>query len=119
MVFVEDWVAARDMKRLMVAVTGDCSGHDGFLGTFHTHPYLADSQNRATKQRFLAPQGRISFDQSDDRIELGVWDVDSLDAAVRAEDGQVIHPAPIVVHWHRGARRYSRVPRSTRNATEK
>lgn len=96
-VYIDDWVPARNMKRLMLAVTGDCSGHERFLGTFHTHPYLADTQNRATKQRFLAPQDRNSFDQSDDRIEMIVWDVDSLDAAVRTVDGEVLHPAPIVV----------------------
>ncbi len=94
---VRGFVAARNMKRLMLAVTGDCSGVPGYLGTFHTHPYLADTQNRATKQRFLAPQDMLSFRDSDDRLALVVWDVDSLDAALRVSGDSILHPAPVVV----------------------
>lgn len=96
-VTVDAWVAARNMKRLMTAVTGDCSGLDRYVGTFHTHPYLADTQNRATKQRFLAPQDLQSFRASDDAVALVVWDVDSLDAAGRTAAGDVVHPAVLVV----------------------
>lgn len=94
---IDAWVPARNMKRLMTAVTGDCSGLERYVGTFHTHPYLADSQNRATKQRFLAPQDLLSFDGSDDRVALVIWDVDSLDAATRNGAGEILHPAGIVV----------------------
>ncbi len=94
---VRGFVPARNMKRLMLAVTGDCSGVPGYLGTFHTHPYLADTQNRATKQRFLAPQDMMSFRDSDDRLALVVWDVDSLDAALRVSGDSILHPAPVVV----------------------
>lgn len=102
-VIVRGFVAARNMKRLMLAVTGDCSGVPGYLGTFHTHPYLADTQNRATKQRFLAPQDLLSFRDSEDRLALVVWDVDSLDAALRVSGDSILHPAPVVVS--RGAGR--------------
>ncbi len=94
---IDGWVPARNMKRLMTAVTGDCSGLDRYLGTFHTHPYLADNQNRATKQRFLAPQDRQSFEASGDLIALVIWDVDSIDAAVRNRAGEILHPAPVLV----------------------
>lgn len=94
---IDGWVPARHMKRLMTAVTGDCSGLDRYVGTFHTHPYLADTQNRATKQRWLAPQDRLSFEASGDRVALVIWDVDSLDAAARTPAGGVLHPATVLV----------------------
>lgn len=94
---IEAWTPARNMKRLMTAVTGDCSGLDGYVGTFHTHPYLADTQNRATKQRYLAPQDLLSFEASGDPVALVIWDVDSLDAAARDARGEVAHPAAILI----------------------
>jgi proteasome lid subunit RPN8/RPN11 len=94
---IDGWVPARNMKRLMTAVSGDCSGLDRYVGTFHTHPYLADTQNRATKQRLLAPQDRLSFEASDDRVALVIWDVDSLDAAARTPAGDIVHPATVQV----------------------
>lgn len=95
---VDDWAAAHNMKRLQFAVTGDCEGVPRLLGTFHTHPYLADSANRAVKQRGLAPQDLHSFSQSSDLISLVIWDQDSVDAAVRSADGQVVYPAVVRVH---------------------
>jgi len=94
---IDAWTPARNMKRLMTAVTGDCSGLERYVGTFHTHPYLADTQNRATKQRFLAPQDLLSFAVSDDRVALVIWDVDSLDAAARDSLGEVAHPAAVLI----------------------
>lgn len=94
---IDGWVPARNMKRLMSAVTGDCSGLDRYVGTFHTHPYLADTQNRATKQRYLAPQDRLSFAAAGDRVALVIWDVDSLDAAARTPAGDIVHPAAVQV----------------------
>lgn len=96
-VFIRDFVPARNMKRLMLAVTGDCSGLPGFLGTFHTHPYLADTQNRATKQRFLAPQDLMSFRDSEDLLALVIWEVDSIDAALRVGADSILHPAELLV----------------------
>ena len=94
---VDDWKPARDMKRLMLAVTGDCSGLARYVGTFHNHPYLADSQNRATKQRFLAPQDLQSFEVSDDLVAMVIWDPDSLDAALRTPSGGIVRDQPVVV----------------------
>ncbi len=94
---IDAWIPARNMKRLMTAVTGDCSGLERYVGTFHTHPYLADTQNRATKQRYLAPQDRLSFEASGDLVAVVIWDVDSLDAAVRDGAGAIQHPAAVLV----------------------
>lgn len=96
-VAVDGWVPARNMKRLMTAVTGDCSGLARYVGTFHTHPYLADAQNLPTKQRFLAPQDLLSFEGSDDAVAVVIWEVDSVDAAGRTAAGLVLHPVAVVV----------------------
>ena len=96
-VAVDGWVPARNMKRLMTAVTGDCAGLARYVGTFHTHPYLADARNLPTKQRFLAPQDLLSFEGSDDAVALVIWEVDSVDAAARTMAGEVVHPVPVVV----------------------
>ena len=96
-VAVDGWVPARNMKRLMTAVTGDCSGLARYVGTFHTHPYLADAQNLPTKQRFLAPQDLLSFEGGDDPVALVIWEVDSVDAAGRTAAGAVLHPVAVVV----------------------
>lgn len=96
-VAVDGWVPARNMKRLMTAVTGDCSGLARYVGTFHTHPYLADAQNLPTKQRFLAPQDLLSFEGSDDAVALVIWEADSVDAAGRTDAGVIVHPAAVVV----------------------
>ncbi|MEO8635946.1 MAG: hypothetical protein ABI587_11780 [Gemmatimonadales bacterium] len=94
---VDGWTPARNMKRLMLAVTGDCSGLSRYVGTFHNHPYLADSQNRATKQRFLAPQDLQSFEASGDLVALMIWDSDSLDAALRTPSGGIVRDQLVVV----------------------
>ena len=94
---VDDWKPAANMKRLMLAVTGDCSGLARYVGTFHNHPYLADSQNRATKQRFLAPQDLQSFEASGDLVAMVIWDPDSVDAALRTPSGGFVREQPVVV----------------------
>lgn len=94
---VDDWKPAANMKQLMLAVTGDCSGLMRYVGTFHNHPYLADSQNRATKQRFLAPQDLQSFEASGDLIAMVIWDPDSVDAALRTPSGGIVRYQPVVV----------------------
>ena len=94
---IDDWEPARHMKRLMLAVTGDCSGFERYVGTFHNHPYLADGQNRATKQRFLAPQDLLSFEASGDLVALVIWDPDSMDAALRTPSGGIVRDRRVIV----------------------
>ena len=90
------WVPAHDMKRFQFAVTGSCDSVRGAIGTFHTHPYRADSSGRALKEPGLSAQDLMTFTTGSDRALIVVWDVDSLDVALRAADGRVVHPALLV-----------------------
>lgn len=93
---IERWVPAADLKQLPMAVAGNCDGVTGRLGTWHTHPYRADLQNLPVKERSLSAQDLETFAGSEDRVTLMMWDVDSLDAAVK-RDGRVVHPVTVVV----------------------
>jgi len=94
---VDGWTPARNMKQLQFAVTGDCDGTPDLVGTFHTHPYRADTLNRPLKEPILAKQDLETFAGSKDLISLVIWDRDSIDAAAKGEDGQVLHPIPVLV----------------------
>lgn len=95
-VHVIGWTPAHDMKRFQFAVTGSCDSIPGAIGTFHTHPYRADSSGRALKEPGLSAQDLTTFTGSGDRALVVVWDIDSLDVALRATDGHVVHPALLV-----------------------
>ena len=90
------WVPAHDMKRFQFAVTGSCDSVPSAIGTFHTHPYRADSSGHALKEPGLSAQDLMTFTSGNDRALLVVWDVDSIDVALRAADGRVVHPARLV-----------------------
>ena len=92
---IDAWTPARDMKRLQLAVTGTCEGVPRLVGTWHTHPFRADLHNLPLKERVLSPQDLQTFRNSGYPAALVIWDVDSLDAAVRAPDGAVRHPAAV------------------------
>jgi hypothetical protein len=68
----------------------------GAIGTFHTHPYRADSAGGALKEPGLSAQDLMTFTTGRDRALIVVWDVDSIDVALRATDGHVVHPARLV-----------------------
>lgn len=88
------WVPAHDMKRFQFAVTGSCDSVVGVIGTFHTHPYRAAPTGSAPlKEPGLSEQDLMTFAAGTDRALIVVWDVDSLDVALRAADGRVVHPA--------------------------
>ncbi len=88
------WVPAHDMKRFQFAVTGSCDSVVGVIGTFHTHPYRAAPTGSAPlKEPGLSKQDLMTFMADTDRALIVVWDVDSLDVAIRAADGHVVHPA--------------------------
>ena len=95
-IMVERWVTAADLKQLPMAVAGNCDGVPGLLGTWHTHPYRPDLQNLPVKERRLSPQDLETFAGSSDRLTMMMWDVDSVDAAVKSA-GRVVHPASVVV----------------------
>jgi len=92
---IDGWMPAHDMKRLQLAVTGSCEGVPRLLGTWHTHPYHADLENLPIKERSLSPQDLETLRTSDYAVMLVIWDVDSLDAAVRVPDGTTRHPAAV------------------------
>lgn len=94
---VDAWVPARDMKRLQLAVAGSCDSVPRLVGTWHTHPYRADLQNLPIKERRLSARDLETFAGSRLRVTLVMWDVDSVDAALRAVDGRVVHPARVAV----------------------
>lgn len=87
------WIPAHDMKRFQFAVTGSCDSVPGAIGTFHTHPYRAAPTGGALKEPGLSKQDLTTFTGGTDRVLIVVWDVDSLDVALRAFDGRVVHPA--------------------------
>ena len=87
------WVPAHDMKRFQFAVTGSCDSVPGVIGTFHTHPYRAAPTGEALKEPGLSKQDLTTFTGGADRVLIVVWDLDSLDVALRATDGRVVHPA--------------------------
>jgi hypothetical protein len=87
------WIPAQDMKRFQFAVTGSCDSVPGAIGTFHTHPYRAGPTGEALKEPGLSKQDLTTFTSGTDRVLIVVWDVDSLDVALRASDGRVVHPA--------------------------
>jgi hypothetical protein len=95
--FVRRLVAATDLRQLQFAVAGTCDGVDGFVGTWHTHPYRADSAGHALKDRGLSPMDLQTFATARDVVTMVMWDLDSLDVAVKLPDGTVRHPAPFAV----------------------
>jgi hypothetical protein len=96
-VTVDGFLPARNMRQLQLAVTGSCDSLPRIIGSWHTHPFHADPDNRALKSRELSPQDLATFAASADRVAIVMWDRDSLDAAVKAPDGSIIHPASVAV----------------------
>lgn len=90
------WIPAHDMKRFQFAVTGSCDSVPGAIGTFHTHPYRAGPAGEALKEPGLSEQDLTTFMGGTDRVLVVLWDVDSLDVALRAGDGRVVHPAMLL-----------------------
>jgi hypothetical protein len=95
--FIRRLVPAEHLKQLQFAVAGDCDGVERLVGTFHTHPYRADSAGRAVKERGLSAMDLKTFAAAPDMVTMVMWDLDSLDVATKAGDGGVRHPMPLAV----------------------
>lgn len=95
--WVRGIVGAADLKQLQFAVSGRCDDVDQAVGTWHTHPYRADPAGRPMKERGLSRMDLATFASARDVVTLVMWDLDSLDAAAKATDGTVRHPAPLAV----------------------
>jgi hypothetical protein len=96
-VWVTGWQPARDLKQLQFAVTGSCDQVARLVGAWHTHPYRAGPDGHALKENALSAHDLATFAAGQDRAVIAAWDVDSMDAAVRGDDGAVHHPAAVVV----------------------
>ncbi len=96
-VWVTSWAHARNLKQFQFAVTGSCDSVADMVGAWHTHPYRAAPDGHALKEPGLSPHDLTTFTGGSDRAVIAAWDVDSLDAAVRAADGTVLHPATVLV----------------------
>jgi hypothetical protein len=89
--------SARELRQLQFAVAGSCDAVDDVVGTWHTHPYRADSAGHAQKERGLSALDLRTFAAASDLVVIVMWDVDSLDVAAKRSDGTVHHPAPLAV----------------------
>lgn len=96
-VWVTSWAHARNLKQFQFAVTGSCDSVADMVGAWHTHPYRAAPDGHALKEPGLSPHDLTTFTGGSDRAVIAAWDVDSLDAAVRAAGGTVLHPATVLV----------------------
>jgi hypothetical protein len=88
---------AENLRQLQFAVAGDCDQVEHLVGTWHTHPYRATLTGTPTKERGLSDQDLHTFSAATDLVSLVMWDRDSLDAAAKAPDGSIVHPAPLIV----------------------
>jgi len=95
--FVGRLANAEDLKQPPFAEAADCDGVEHRVGTFHTHPYRADSAGRAVKERGLSAMDLKTFAAATDLVTIVMWDLDSLDVATKAVDGSVRHPATVQV----------------------
>ena len=96
-VYVTGWRPSRHMHQWQFAVTGDCKHTQQLIGTWHTHPYRADTANRPLKERVLSATDLATFSKGQERVVIAAWDADSVDAAVRARDGTIRHPAVVLI----------------------
>lgn len=96
-VWVTGWEPARNLKQFQFAVTGSCDQVARLVGTWHTHPYRAAPDGHALKENALSAHDLTTFAAGHDRAVIAAWDVDSVDAAVRGDDGAVHHPAAVMV----------------------
>ncbi len=95
-IWVESWQQAAKLKQLQLAVDGNCDDVPRLLGTWHTHPYRADLQNRAIKERSLSARDLETFASSAFPLTLVMWDADSMDAAVKDGAG-FTHPVAVLI----------------------
>jgi hypothetical protein len=95
--FVRRLLEASDLKQLQFAVAGNCDTVEQLVGTFHTHPYRADPEGHAVKERGLSAMDLRTFTAGPDLVTMVMWDLDSLDVAIKTADGGVRHPVPLTV----------------------
>jgi hypothetical protein len=95
--WITAWEAPRGERAFAAAVTGECDDRADAVGSWHTHPWRADSISKPIKIRELSVGDLRAFRSSADRIALAQWDRDSIAGAVRAFNGSVQYPVPVQV----------------------
>jgi hypothetical protein len=95
--WITAWETPRGERAFAAAVTGECDDSDEAVGSWHTHPWRADSAQKPIKTRGLSVGDLRAFHASSDLISLAQWDRDSIAGAVRAFNGSVQYPIPVLV----------------------
>lgn len=95
--WITSWESPRGERAFAAAVTGECDDSDNAVGSWHTHPWKADSLDRPIKTRGLSVGDLRAFRSSSDRISLAQWDRDSITGAVRAFNGSMQYPIAVQV----------------------
>ena len=95
--WITSWEAPRGERAFAAAVTGECDDSDDAVGSWHTHPWRADSLQHPVKTRGLSVGDLRAFRSSSDRISLAQWDRDSITGAVRAFNGSMQYPMAVQV----------------------
>lgn len=95
--WILSWEAPKGERAFAAAVTGDCTDSDDAVGSWHTHPWKADSLQHPIKTRGLSVGDLRAFRASSDRISLAQWDRDSITGAVRSFNGAMQYPIAVQV----------------------
>jgi hypothetical protein len=95
--WITSWESPRGERAFAAAVTGECDDSDNSVGSWHTHPWKADSLEHPIKTRGLSVGDLRAFRASSDRISLAQWDRDSITGAVRAFNGSMQYPIEVRV----------------------
>jgi len=95
--WITSWETPRDERAFAAAVTGECDDSDDAVGSWHTHPWRADSMQKPLKTPGLSVGDLRAFRQSADRISLAQWDRDSISGAIRSFNGSVQYPVSVRV----------------------
>lgn len=95
--WITSWETPRGERAFAAAVTGECDDSDDAVGSWHTHPWKADSLDHPIKTRGLSIGDLRAFRASSDLISLAQWDRDSITGAVRAFNGSMQYPIAVQV----------------------
>jgi hypothetical protein len=110
--WITAWETPRGLRSFAAAVTGECDDLADAVGSWHTHPWRADSVQKPIKIRGLSVGDLRNFHSSSDLISLAQWDRDSIAGALRAFNGAVQYPVPVLVEL----RHFADSARATRDS---
>lgn len=111
--WITSWETPRGERAFAAAVTGECDDGANAVGSWHTHPWRADSMQKPVKTSRLSVEDLRAFRSSSDLISLAQWDRDSIAGALRAFNGSVQYPVPVLVELRANLDSASQPPDST------